>query len=116
MEPEGDVSLGATASRIDIGGDGLSSGFSAAAGRAAAESLGEKLLLNIPHELSVEVGKTQLKGTEITDLTYGSVIELDKIAGDPVDLVLNGSVIAQGEVVLINNEKIGIRIIGINQD
>lgn len=78
--------------------------------------LGSELLLQVPHELTVEVGRTKLTGEEITEITYGSVIELEKCLGDPVELVLNGKVVAYGEVVVINKEKLGIRIIGIVQD
>lgn len=77
------------------------------------KSLGSEVLLNMPHQLQVEVGRTSLTGAEITQLTYGSVIELGKKAGDPVDLVLNNKVVAQGEIVLINQQQLGVRIISI---
>ena len=81
-----------------------------------ATGLGQDLLLQIRHELSVELGRVQMQGRDITELTYGSVVELEKMAGDPVELVLNGKVVAFGEVVLINQKKIGVRIIGIQQN
>jgi flagellar motor switch protein FliN/FliY len=56
-----------------------------------------------------------LTGEEITQLTHGSVIELDKVAGEPVDIVLNGKLVAHGEIVVINREKLGVRVIGIHQ-
>lgn len=77
---------------------------------------GTEMLLNFHHEVRVEVARTRLSGEEITQITNGSIIEFDKTAGEPVDLVLDGKPIAQGEVVLINNEKLGIRIIGIVQE
>ena len=91
---------------------------SAVATPASAENhpVGTELLLNVNHEAVVELARTQLSGEEITQLTYGSIIELDKTAGEPVDLVLNGKVVAHGEIVAINKEKLGVRIIGIHQE
>ncbi len=77
---------------------------------------GSEVLLNFQHEVVVEVARTKLTGEEITQITYGSVIELDKLAGEPVELVLDGKTIAHAEVVLINKERLGVRIIGIMQD
>ena len=77
---------------------------------------GSEVLLNFQHEIVVEVARTKLTGEEITQITYGSVIELDKLAGEPVELVLDGKTIAHAEVVLINKERLGVRIIGIMQD
>ena len=68
------------------------------------------------HEAVVEIARTQLTGEEITQITYGSIIELDKVAGEPVNLVLDGKTIALGEVIQINNDKLGIRIVGIVQE
>jgi len=75
--------------------------------------LGSDMLLNFHHEVVVEIARTQLTGEEITQITYGSIIELDKPIGEPVDLVLDGKTIAHGEVVQINKEKLGIRIVGV---
>ena len=76
-------------------------------------SLGSKMLLSLHHEAVVEIARTTLTGEEITQITYGSVIELDKAAGEPVELVIEGRTIARGEIVQINNDKLGIRIVGI---
>ena len=78
--------------------------------------LGSEMLLNFNHEVVVEIARTQLTGEEITQITPGSIIELDKVAGEPVNLVLGGKTIALGEVVQINQDKLGIRIIGVIQD
>ena len=83
---------------------------------AIAAPLGSDMLLNFNHEVVVEIARTRLTGEEITQITYGSIIELDKVAGEPVNLVLDGKTIALGEVVQINNEKLGIRIISVIQD
>ena len=72
--------------------------------------VGNELLLRLPHELTVEIGKASLKGEDITTLNYGSIIELDKQVGDPVDIVLGNKTIAKGEVVQINQNKLGIRV------
>ncbi|MDH5561076.1 MAG: FliM/FliN family flagellar motor switch protein, partial [Deltaproteobacteria bacterium] len=75
---------------------------------------GKSLLLSLPHKLTVEIGSASLKGEDITNLTYGSVIELDKKVGEPIDIVLGDKVVAQGEVVQINQENLGVRITRIN--
>ena len=59
--------------------------------------------------LTVEVGRAQIKIRDLMRLTQGSVVELDHIAGEPLDLLVNDTVVAQGEVVLVN-ERYGIRL------
>ena len=72
--------------------------------------IAKSLLLTLPHQLTVEIGKASLKGEDITHLTYGSIIELDKKVGEPVDIILGTKLIAKGEVVQINDEQLGVRI------
>ncbi len=84
-----------------------------AAQAAVSQEAGTELLLHFHHEVRVEVARTHLSGEEITKITNGSIIVLDKVAGEPVEIVLDDKVIAQGEVVLINKDKLGVRIIGI---
>jgi flagellar motor switch protein FliN len=67
------------------------------------------VLREVPLEVSAELGHTRLSVAEILQLTVGSVIELDRTAGSPVDVVVNGSLIARGEVVVIEDEY-GIRV------
>jgi len=67
------------------------------------------VLREVPLEVSAELGHTQLSVAEILQLTVGSVVELDRTAGAPVDVVVNGALIARGEVVVIEDEY-GIRI------
>ena len=67
------------------------------------------LILDVPLDVSVELGKTRKTIKEVLDLTQGSIIQLDKLAGEPVDLLVNGKLIAKGEVVVID-ENYGIRI------
>ena len=58
--------------------------------KIAVASLGSKMLLSLHHEAVVEIARTTLTGEEITQITYGSIIELDKAVGEPVDLVVEG--------------------------
>lgn len=74
-----------------------------------AGQINQDVLQNIPVTLSVEVGKTVLRIRDLMRLTQGSVVELDRIAGEPLDLLVNNTVVAQGEVVLVN-ERYGIRL------
>ena len=67
------------------------------------------LILDVPLQVTVELGSTRMRIKEILDLGIGSVIELDKLAGDPVDIYVNGKLIAKGEVVVID-ENFGIKV------
>jgi flagellar motor switch protein FliN/FliY len=67
------------------------------------------LILDVPLQVTVELGSTKMKIKEILELGLGSVIELDKLAGDPVDIFVNGKLIAKGEVVVID-ENFGIKV------
>ena len=67
------------------------------------------LILDIPVNLTVELGRTKIPIKHILQLAQGSVIELDALAGEPMDVLVNGCLIAQGEVVVVN-EKFGIRL------
>lgn len=67
------------------------------------------VLQNIPVTLTIEVGRATIKIRDLMRLTQGSVVELDRIAGEPLDLLVNNTVVAQGEVVLVN-ERYGIRL------
>ncbi|OUU74385.1 MAG: flagellar motor switch protein FliN [Methylococcaceae bacterium TMED69] len=67
------------------------------------------VLQNIPVTISVEVGRTTLKIRDLMRLTQGSVVELDRIAGEPLDLLVNDTLVAQGEIVLVN-ERYGVRL------
>ncbi|HLT26927.1 MAG TPA: flagellar motor switch protein FliN [Zeimonas sp.] len=67
------------------------------------------LILDIPVQLTVELGRTRIPIKHILQLAQGSVIELDALAGEPMDVLVNGCLIAQGEVVVVN-DKFGIRL------
>ena len=68
-----------------------------------------EMLMDIPVQLTVELGRTRIPIKHILQLAQGSVIELDALAGEPMDVLVNGCLIAQGEVVVVN-EKFGIRL------
>jgi flagellar motor switch protein FliN len=67
------------------------------------------LILDIPVQLTVELGRTRIAIKNILQLAEGSVIELDALAGEPMDVLVNGCLIAQGEVVVVN-DKFGVRL------
>lgn len=67
------------------------------------------LILDIPVHLTVELGRTKISIRNLLQLAHGSVVELDGLAGEPMDVLVNGTLIAQGEVVVVN-DKFGIRL------
>lgn len=67
------------------------------------------VILEIPVSISMEVGRTNISIRNLLKLSQGSVVELDRFAGDPLDVFINGTLIAHGEVVVVN-EKFGIRL------
>ncbi|NDY92428.1 flagellar motor switch protein FliN [Ideonella livida] len=67
------------------------------------------MILDIPVQLTVELGRTRIPIKNILQLAQGSVVELDALAGEPMDVLVNGFLIAQGEVVVVN-DKFGIRL------
>jgi len=67
------------------------------------------LILDIPVQLTVELGRTKITIKNLLQLAQGSVVELDGLAGEPMDVLVNGCLIAQGEVVVVN-DKFGIRL------
>ncbi|MBX3678794.1 flagellar motor switch protein FliN [Cognatazoarcus halotolerans] len=67
------------------------------------------MILDIPVQLTVELGRTRLSIRNLLQLAHGSVVELDGLAGEPMDVLVNGTLIAQGEVVVVN-DKFGIRL------
>ncbi len=67
------------------------------------------VILDIPVSISMEVGSTDITIRNLLQLNQGSVVELDRLAGEPLDVMVNGTLIAHGEVVVVN-EKFGIRL------
>ena len=89
-----------------LSGDSARS-FSSSSGDAAITDINR--VLDIPVQLSVELGRTKVPIKHILQLGQGSVVELDALAGEPMDVLVNGYLIAQGEVVVVN-DKFGIRL------
>ncbi|MFQ3187919.1 MAG: flagellar motor switch protein FliN/FliY [Gammaproteobacteria bacterium] len=80
---------------------------------SASEALGGDVkldvILDIPITIAMEIGRTQLSIRNLLQLNQGSVVELDRFAGEPMDVLVNGTLVAHGEVVVVN-EKFGIRL------
>lgn len=67
------------------------------------------VILDIPVTISMEIGRTNISIRNLLQLNQGSVVELDRLAGEPMDVLVNGTLVAHGEVVVVN-EKFGIRL------
>jgi len=67
------------------------------------------LILDIPVTVSVEIGRTKINIKNLLQLNQGAIVELDQLAGDPLDVMVNGTLVAHGEVVVVN-EKFGVRL------
>ena len=76
---------------------------------AATPPQGFDMILDIPVRITVELGRTKISIRNLLQLAHGSVVELDGLAGEPMDVLVNGTLIAQGEVVVVN-DKFGIRL------
>ena len=70
------------------------------------------LIMDVNLSLTLEVGRTKISVRNLLALTQGSVVELDKLAGEPLDVLVNGTLVAHGEVVTVN-EKFGIRLLDV---
>ena len=117
-EQEAASESSAEATGLDDWGDALTE--QAKANTAAFDSLeddgsGEKskvyldVLLDVPVTLQLEIGRAKVSIRNLLSYTQGSVIEMDRLAGEPLDLLVNGTLIAHGEVVVIN-DKFGVRL------
>src|SRR6185436_546218 len=73
------------------------------------ESDGLSLLMDIPLEISVELGRVKMLVKDVVELGTGSIVEIDKAAGEPVDVMVNGRLVARGEVVVIE-DNFGVRL------
>jgi len=67
------------------------------------------VILDVPVTISMEIGRTQINIRNLLQLNQGSVVELDRLAGEPMDVLVNGTLVAHGEVVVVN-DKFGIRL------
>jgi flagellar motor switch protein FliN/FliY len=68
-----------------------------------------ELLMDVSMRVTVELGRTRMQLSQILELQNGSVVELDRLAGDPVDIIVNDCMVARGEVVIVD-DKFGVRI------
>ncbi|MES9834130.1 MAG: flagellar motor switch protein FliN [Candidatus Thiodiazotropha sp. DIVDIV] len=75
----------------------------------SANSVNMDAILDVPVTISMEIGRTKINIRNLLQLNQGSVVELDRLAGEPMDVLVNGTLIAQGEVVVVN-EKFGLRL------
>ncbi|MDQ2928997.1 MAG: flagellar motor switch protein FliN [Pseudomonadota bacterium] len=100
-----------TASEVHAAADQVSPAsfatFAPTTGSTAGNDI--NMILDIPVQLTVELGRTRIPIKNILQLAQGSVVELEAMAGEPMDVLVNGYLIAQGEVVVVN-EKFGIRL------
>jgi len=76
---------------------------------SSAKDKNLNLILDIPLKVTVELGRTKMPVSELLNLTQGSVIELSKLAGEPMEVLVNDKLIARGEAVVVN-EKFGVRL------
>jgi flagellar motor switch protein FliN/FliY len=78
-------------------------------GRGSGDEVNINAILDVPVTISMEIGRTDISIRNLLQLNQGSVVELDRLAGEPLDVLVNGTLIAKGEVVVVN-EKFGIRL------
>jgi flagellar motor switch protein FliN/FliY len=100
-----DVETKATESSAEVAADGPM-------GEEAARPQNLDVVLDVPVRLSMEVGTTNISIRKLLQLNKGSVVELGRTAGEPLDVLVNGTLIARGEVVVVN-EKFGIRLLDV---
>lgn len=104
-------SKGADEAREDGVEDYARAGFQNLEADAGAElgANGLDMILDIPVTVAVEIGRAKISISNLLKLNPGSVVELDRLAGEPMDITVNGTLVAHGEVVVVN-EKFGIRL------
>jgi flagellar motor switch protein FliN/FliY len=101
------------AAALEEQGDGDEQASAATFDELTDESSGASVnmdaILDVPVTISMEIGRTRINIRNLLQLNQGSVVELDRLAGEPMDVLVNGTLIAQGEVVVVN-EKFGLRL------
>lgn len=78
-------------------------------GAPSSDDMNLNMILDVPVTIAMEIGRTKISIRNLLQLNQGSVVELDRLAGEPLDVMVNGTLIAHGEVVVVN-EKFGIRL------
>ena len=112
VEANADDSAGADPETAEAGGDVQPADLNTLEDTSTAGADGEinlDVILDVPVEISMEIGSTKMNIRNLLQLNQGSVVELDRLAGEPLDVKVNGTLIAHGEVVVVN-EKFGIRL------
>jgi flagellar motor switch protein FliN/FliY len=104
--PAGGAAAGGTSTQVAAAP--IFEQFSAGGAKAGAHN-DIDMILDIPVQLTVELGRTKIAIKNLLQLAQGSVVELEGLAGEPMDVLVNGCLIAQGEVVVVN-DKFGIRL------
>jgi len=95
----------------EVGGAGAAEAatFDELTDESAGGTVNMDSILDVPVTISMEIGRTRINIRNLLQLNQGSVVELDRLAGEPMDVLVNGTLIAQGEVVVVN-EKFGLRL------
>ena len=94
---------------VGLGGDIANNGARKPDQEQARDKVDLEMLQDVPVTLSLELGRTQISIRNLLQLNQGSVVELDTEAGQPMDILVNGRLVAHGEVVVVN-EKLGVRV------
>jgi flagellar motor switch protein FliN/FliY len=76
------------------------------------QEAGIELLLDVPLHVTVELGRTRMRLQELLELGHGAVIDLDRLAGEPVDVLVNGRPVALGEIVVVN-DRYAVRVLSV---
>ncbi len=92
--------------------EAMMAGGDVAVAEGPARDVNLDVILDVPVTLSLEVGRTRLPIRSLLQLNQGSVVELERAAGEPLDVFVNGTLVAHGEVVVVN-DKFGIRLIDV---
>jgi flagellar motor switch protein FliN/FliY len=108
---ENDNDLAKTLTSADVSGSLRKATFSNLedGAKSGADFNDIDLVMDVPVQVTVELGRAKMQIRNLLNLTYGSVIELDILAGEPLEVVVNGCLVAQGEVVIVN-DRYGIRL------
>jgi flagellar motor switch protein FliN len=94
---------------VDGAGAASAATFDELTDESAGGTVNMDAILDVPVTISMEIGRTRINIRNLLQLNQGSVVELDRLAGEPMDVLVNGTLIAQGEVVVVN-EKFGLRL------
>jgi flagellar motor switch protein FliN/FliY len=110
MAEQAAVDQAAASAAAPVQGSNIFPNFGNTPGASTDSVMSElDMILDIPVQLTVELGRTRIAIKNLLQLAHGSVVELDAMAGEPMDVMVNGTLIAQGEVVVVN-DKFGIRL------